>query len=548
MSGAASRSGPTRRRFSLGRLVFDNPVYALTLKGRRPKELAASPEDPWPGDPKIADALFQGRYRFAGEEVHRHNLPPWDGEERSDAWMAELHGFAWLRHFTASGGEAAKRQARALVASWLSLYAQWDALAWRPDVLGQRLIAWFANADLLLDGADATFRAGVLRSMARQSRHLARSARSAGDGAPRLIAVSGLIHAGICLPGGGRLARGLRLLEQELAQQILADGGHVARSPAMQMKILRDLVQLRGALLSSSNDVPTSLQNAIDRMAPLLRFFRHGDGRLALFHGSSENAEAEIDLTLTRADAKGKPPASAPYTGFERAAAKRALLIVDVGAPPMAETGVMPHAAPLALEFSVGRERILVNCGSPANPASAMARALRQTAAHATAVLADTDAVEMRRGGASAASAVGVSCERNEADGSVWLDARHDGYWREFGLAHRRRLFLDASGDDLRGEDTFSGTGRRPVPFHIRFHLHPDVDASLVQNGASVLLKLASGAGYRFRASGGAVRLEESIYFGSGAMRRTEQIVISGTTAPQGETRVKWALGKAPAS
>jgi uncharacterized heparinase superfamily protein len=314
----------------------------------------------------------------------------------------------------------------------------------------------------------------------------------------------------------------------------------------LQLQVLRDLVTLRSILMQAKFEIPVTLQNAIDRMAPLLRAFRHGDGRLALFHGGHEESEVEIDTVLSRADAKGKALTSAPHSRFERILARRSLLLIDVGMPPAAATGAVAHAAPLAFELSIGKDRLVVNCGAPANPASALAQALRATAAHSTLTLADTNAVEIGADGCIDARACKVTAARNEAGGSVWLDASHDGYVGSYGLVHRRRLFLDASGEDLRGEDSLSGNNqaRSGLPFAIRFHLHPEVHASLVQNGSTVLLKLASGAGYRLRAAGGSFKLEESIYFGSGQHRRTEQIVISGATAAAGETRVKWALSK----
>jgi uncharacterized heparinase superfamily protein len=112
-----------------------------------------------------------------------------------------------------------------------------------------------------------------------------------------------------------------------------------------------------------------------------------------------------------------------------------------------------------------------------------------------------------------------------------------------FGLIHRRRLFLDPDGDDLRGEDVLSGKGRgdHAPRFAIRFHLHPRVQAALNQQGGA-LLRLPSGLGWRFRASGGELELGDSIYLGKrGEMRRSHQLVLRGTVGA-GETVIKWAL------
>ena len=91
-------------------------------------------------------------------------------------------------------------------------------------------------------------------------------------------------------------------------------------------------------------------------------------------------------------------------------------------------------------------------------------------------------------------------------------------------------------------------TGRSGAPFALRFHLHPAVEASLIEDGGSARLRLASGAVWRLRASGAELSLGESIYLGTGELRKTQQIVLSGITGPSGAT-VRWALrreGKPP--
>jgi uncharacterized heparinase superfamily protein len=134
-----------------------------------------------------------------------------------------------------------------------------------------------------------------------------------------------------------------------------------------------------------------------------------------------------------------------------------------------------------------------------------------------------------------------VLCRRQEVDGNLWLELSHDGYQQRFGLVHHRRLYLAATGEELRGEDKLVGKGRGQA-LAIRFHLHPHVQASLLQNAASVLLKLPSGAGWRLRSSGGSMALEQSVYLGrAGEIRRTQQVVISNTMEGE-EASIKWGL------
>ena len=516
------------------------------MRGRRPAALAFGPSDPWPGDAERGAALMAGAYRFAGQTVSAPEAlpgePPWDPEGASESWLAGLHGFDWLRDLAAAGGREARDRAQALVGGWVERCGVWRPLTWRADVLGRRLAAWLNHSGLLLGGTDRKSAEAILASLGEQARHLGRVAAGGPDGAPRIAALKGLVFAALCLPGDERrLAQALRLLEHEIDCQVLADGGHAARSPSVQLGVFRDLVEVRGVLAAAHQPVPDPLQHAIDRMAPMLRFFRHGDGGLALFNDSSEEDPALIDVALALGDAAGMAPASAPHSGFERLAARRTLVIADVGAPT-APAAAHAHGGTLSFEMSVGKQRIIVNCGAHRGSDEVWRDAMRATAAHSTAAIDDADSLELDDAGGYLNRPERVVASRLEDDTATWVDASHDGFRPAFGVTHRRRLYLTADGDNLRGEDTISGRGSGR--FTIRFHLHPGVQASLVADGTGALLRLPGGEGWRMRSAGAMLVIAESVYLGrAGALKRCEQIVLSGPRK-DGVTTVKWALSK----
>jgi uncharacterized heparinase superfamily protein len=306
---------------------------------------------------------------------------------------------------------------------------------------------------------------------------------------------------------------------------------------------LRYLADIRTALVAGRAEIPVALLGAIDRMAPMLRAYRHGDGGLAVFNGGWEEDRKAVDAVLSQAGAKGQALSSAPHTGYMRMSANRATVLMDTGSPPPEGLDREAHAGALAFEASVGRQRLVVNCGSFPGDEGAWGRALRATAAHSTATLADRSSSEIRKDGGFGERTAQVSAARGEMDGMVWLEAGHDGYVKDFGIAHRRRLRLDPSGDLLEGEDEFARTGppkEGGEAFCVRFHLHPETRASLVGDETSVLLRLASGAGWRFQGWGGVVALEESVYWGRpDTARRSEQINLTGHLGPRG-ARLKW--------
>jgi uncharacterized heparinase superfamily protein len=331
--------------------------------------------------------------------------------------------------------------------------------------------------------------------------------------------------------------------------------------------ILLDLLSLREALTNRDLNVPKPILDAIDRMMPMLRFFRHGDGRLALFNGANEGAEGAVDAALALDDTKGRPFGFAPHSGYQRMAAGPSYIVADTGPPPPGRYSHAAHAGCLSFEMSAKTARLVVNCGSTRVLGADWEAASRATAAQSTLVLADTSSARILRakfgrallGARLMEGPRRVESRRSENETGIWLEAAHSGYEKRFGLIHRRRLFLSINGEELRGEDVLleaatpvnllerlrSRKQPETLPYTIRFHLHPDARASLAHDGSNVLVMLANGDGWQFRAaSSGSVAeisLEESVYLGGGEpARRSEQIVVSGTVFRR-EAKVNWA-------
>jgi len=526
--------------------VYGSPVYRLSVMGPTPKELNFVPADPWPGQTGRAEAFFHGNYVFGGEEVRSPNRPPWMPVGVSENWLANLHGFEWLRDLSGHGGEAAQRLARALTIDWMEVCGQWKPVLWRADVLGKRLAALLTHAPFLVGDSADDFAKTFYQSLAKQARHLARVIDQDVTGSRQIIALRGLIYATLCLSSASRnLGPALKILDRTLSSQILPDGGHIERSPRHQCRVLGDLGDIREILNEAGEPTPQRLIQSLDQMGPMLRGLRHGDGGLACFNGSAEGDPSLVDTALKVSRADGQALVSAPHTGFQRVAASKVLAIMDTG--PLSKREGPVYAGTLSFEMSIGRERLVVNCGPYRGGDREWCEALRRTAAHSTVTIDDSNSSEISHSALDSGSFPN-NAVREERSGAIWVDAVHDGYVRRFGLKHERRIYLDADGQGLRGEDRitpvkgFSSGNWRPRPIMARFHLHPTVRASLVKNNQAVLLRLPSGLGWQFHAEGGVIGLHDSVYFGAGGRRRrTEQVVLSSTTS--GDLRVlKWAF------
>jgi uncharacterized heparinase superfamily protein len=478
--------------------VFGSLLSRWSLRQEGPQDFARRLPVRWPGDPRRGEAILGGEYRFAGQSL-RDPKPLWLPAGATPEWLATLHGFAWLADVAALDSPEGRAAGAALIADWLARNRKRSPLPWRPDVLAARLLNWVIYADEFCAGPErAEQRRAMLAGLARQFRLLERAAGREGAGSERIGVLRAAILVGLALGAeSGRVRRVLRRLDKEIALQILADGGNAERSPKVQLTVLRDLVDIRTALRAAQMPVPEGVQRTVDRVAPMLRFFRHGDGRLAQFNGTSEEFGGIVDLVLARAEACGGMPEAVPASGFQRLQAGKTVVLIDAGAPPRPDFDARAHAGTLSFEMSHGTDRIVVNCGAAPDTGSKWQEAARSTAAHSTLVVADTNSSEILAKGGLGRRPRRVTCERAEEAGRQWVVASHDGYARKFGLTHTRQLFLSADGTDLRGEDSLSG--RRCAVFVIRFHFHPAVEVSIA-DGGTALLQVADRSSWRLLA------------------------------------------------
>ena len=518
----------------------------------------------WGADPRIGDRergreIGRGIWRIAAERLPGEHALPWTASQPSRHFTARLHAFAWLIDLAAVGPSADLRIAE-LIDAWVAEFGEWDELAWDPELTAERLFAWLAWGRAAFERGDPERRGALMRSAARQARLLLvaqnelseRHLGSIKAGAALVLAAA----AGF--PEAERLSeQGEELLIEACAKQFLPDGGHLSRAPEALAEALCDLVAAHDALPEPSSPI----QDAMGKLANMLRMLRLGDGGLACFHGGSEGSVASIDAALARAGGDVRAFQFANHSAFQRLEAGPLRAVFDVGGAPPASYSDRAHASALAFELSSEGERLIVNvgCARELEPAGRMAA--RATNAHSTLVLADalSATFEEPRRGKGPARLVGPTLDdvrRSSDESGITVQGRHDGYRERFGLLHRRYLFVDHEGKNLRGIDELMRPVRekrvlakKPIPFVARFHLHPSVRARVIEHQMA-LLETPGGQRWRLRTDAPAIAIESSIYWGGAVVpQECLQIVLSGEADPMGHglappNRIRWALAR----
>jgi len=536
------------------RLTWRTPLHGLRLNGRYPLKLLAVPADPVAGDAAAGRALLGGRMTLGREQIAVESID-FAGSAPSAALNRHIERFAWLRDLAAGVDRPSGAiVAEALMRVWLNAHATHvtDA-AWSPERVGWRTLFWAAHAPLILSSTDLVYRSSVLNAFARGARHLDRMADRAPVGIARIVAWSGIVAAGLLVPGGDpRRAFGEVALVKALTSGVGDDGGMVSRAPADQVALVEVLAMLRQVYDVRRVELPDAVQAVLDRAVAALLGITMGDGALSSWQGTGPVSADEIARVVAASGVRTRPLRQARHWGYQRMAGGNTIVVADMAPPPPTRIATGGCASTLAFELSDGAQRLIVNCGGTGGTAAIpadLARALRSTAAHSTLTLADSNSTAIHADGSLGAGVASVEVDREELEGGSKLDASHDGYARRFGLIHKRTLALSASGRELRGEDALLPAPRRrksaAAAFTVRFHLAPGVEVTPTADGQAALLRIDHGPLWQFRCRGATLSVEDSLWVDAQGMpHATQQFVLTGD-ASAGGASVAWLLKRA---
>jgi uncharacterized heparinase superfamily protein len=512
--------------------AWRNRIWARRARiGGRPEVAAALPEPVLLGDAERGQALVDGRWKALGRRIDVGGASIWQVALPDPRLEAERQACLWLDDLAALGNRAARTMAQGWVQDWITRFAGGAGPGWQPESAGRRAKRWAVHATLLTRDLDPGGTDRFWRALAAHQRYLDRAWPRAPDGLPRLRALAGLVWSGIVLPHPGH---GAALAEIAALADALIDpeGGTPSRAPEDLAEILILLIWTARLLEDAGQHAMAPHLQAIVRAVPVVRPLRMPDGGMARFHGGGAGAPERLDQALAELRLVAQPKPRLPM-GFARLAGGRLVVVMDGAAPPAGGHAVRAHAATLAFEMSAGRERLVVNAGPGAAFAGAWSLLARQTAAQSTvevdgrsSALLSARGLAARTFGPSLSEGPALVSVRQAQDATgQWLLATHDGYVPSHGILHERRLFVDARGREVRGEDILTVADARArarydrmapagrLPFAARFHLHPDVTPALDPARQIVLLTLPSEAVWMFRFSGGTLDLEDTVYF-----------------------------------
>ena len=526
------------------------------LEGPYPEPGVYYPTSLNPGSPARGEAWLNGDYSLRGAIVNAPGNNPFYLRPPNEEWAMSLQSFDWLQHIIALNTPKTNMIAVQAIQDWVTYTSLSNRLAWRSEIIARRLMVWSQALPFLMPFMTTIDRAKVLSSMGTQARYLEHMVESTLPGYARIVSACGLTYSAFAITGGsGRLQTGIRILCRELKKQILQDGGHISREPKHLAQLLMDLTAIRLAMQQRHIEVPQDITASCNLISSAIDFYCFPDGQFCVFNGSTQGEKSLIDAAKKLKPKNSKGFQYATASGYQKLISGQSHIMMDVGKTPPATYSQNTHIAPLAFEFAHNTQRIFVNCGPNLVNGNEWREASRTPAAHNTLSFPSlssnffikSDFSKKMLGTRLSTSNLKCVARRIEDSGGTWLEASHNLFAKLNGYSHHRRIYLMTDGYDFRGEDSLlpSGKTQTPSKFAIRFHLHPNINASASSDGKSVLLAYKRGPGWIFLCSGThleSMQVMESVYMGQhGYPVRSNQIVLTGMPESNGAF-INWGL------
>tara|TARA_B110000008_G_scaffold262038_1_gene283926 strand:- start:4357 stop:6018 length:1662 start_codon:yes stop_codon:yes gene_type:complete len=437
--------------------------------------------------------LTERSFCFLNETHQITSADDWNNKQWAKLWLYNLHYFDDL---CAIDADQRADWHRTLIDCWIDENPPGKGIGWEPYPSSLRIVNWikWALAGNLMEER-------WLQSLVLQVRFLVQNLETHLMGNHLFANAKALVFAGSYFEGDEAKIwqqKGYKLIEQELAEQLLADGGNFELSTMYHMIFLEDLLDLTNLHCVYGDPVLDGFEDSISSMYNWLAVMCHPDGEISFFNDAalgitpSVSEIREYGARLLGSD-KLLPSndefdvnyfVDLPFTGYSRVQMGTMVAIVDRAAIGPDYLPAHAHADTLSFELSLFGQRVVVNSGTSVYGSDADRQQERATAAHSTVVIDGQDSSEVWSGFRVARRARVFDCSVRRLKDVVRLSACHDGYKRLPGEPVHCREWLFEEGL-MTIIDTITGTGSHKAESVLP--LHPEVKVRALEENKAIL-------------------------------------------------------------
>ncbi len=417
----------------------------------------------------------ESNFKFLNKEFTLKIPEDWNAKNQDKLWLYNLHYFDDLN---AINSEQRTIWHGNLIQNWINDNPLGFGNGWEPYPSSLRIVNWIKWS---LSSGD--LKKEWLGSLAIQTRFLSQNLEYHLLGNHLFTNAKALIFSGLYFHGSEAdewYQSGVRILNKELPEQVLADGGNFELSPMYHAIFLEDLLDIINVHQVYEKKLPDNIVPKVIQMLEWLEAMCHPDGEIAFFNDSTLNVAPTLDklldytnrLNITYSDSQENQLTYLEDSGYIRVNREGLVIIADVAEIGPSYIPGHGHADALSFELSLFGGRVFVNSGISTYESGFERNTQRGTQSHSTITVDDNDSSEVWGGFRVAKRAKVFNINNAKEDGNFKFSACHDGYKRLKGRPIHCREW-NVSENLLEIMDKITGSGKHKITSTLP--LHPEV-------------------------------------------------------------------------
>lgn len=468
----------------------------------------------------------------------------WQSNERNKLWRYNQHYFDDLN---ALGSHNRFKWHNDLINRWIKENPCGHGHGWEPYPTSLRIVNW-----IKWDAVNGKLSQVATESLAIQSRWLARRVEWHLLGNHLFANAKALVFSGLYFDGKEAdqwLCLGLKILQKQVPEQILADGAHFELSPMYHAILLEDLLDIINITYANMPRIDHEYKRLIDgwcERIPQMMFWlfalSHPDGKISFFNDAAFDVAPSNDEIIAYAKRLNYEYASPTCgitdlraSGMVRLQKKNAVVIADLAPIGPDYLPGHAHADTLSFECSVHRQRIFVNSGTSLYDISLERLKQRSTLAHNTVCIEGENSSEVW-------SSFRVGSRAKILERKVWTDNAslyafgvHDGYSQKYaGLTHSRKFTLGEN--QIIVTDVLSKNANAEV----RFFVHPDIKIKQSHDfGGELQTRTGEVLNWTINV-GSFINIEDTDWFPNFGLRVPNKCIIATFSGCKCELFLRW--------
>ena len=468
----------------------------------------------------------------------------WTNKNLKNKDFKKIHNFFWLFSLDL---KSPKKEIQKIISLWIEKNYNYNYKIWENDILAKRLLSWISNSPLTYEEATEKYKDQFNFIIKKQVNHLINEIDRSDLVDDKLISCAAIILCGLSFNEKKYLDFGFILLNKIINSSLDNLGFPKSRNFRQLIFYLKYFILIREFLKESQTEIPDNLNEVIYHLGGGYNLIWQSKNINFLFNGNHDSNHSDLDLYLKLNDYKFKN-ASREIGGYNFFNNKNYSIVVDTGNAPEKKFSESYQAGPLSFEITFSGQKLITNSGYFQKNNHQLHKISKSTANHSTLSVNNTSAVRFIKNKDNKyliEKNFKINNKKIISEENYWcVSAAHDGYLKQYGVIHERKIEFFPDKNNLIGTDILSRKKtNKYLPFEIRFHLFPSTKVTKTQDGNSILIEIGN-SGWKFTSKNHLIGIETGLYFGDKNNYTENQNIFISEELKDKSHKVVWMIEK----